>query len=172
MWKRAKTTGSGKAEKVSCPVCGKTFKTGEYYEFHLKTSHPSQFKNNYSFNLGQQEQEMSYRQMDLPRGIGGAMKNVEELRKAGSAEKKVSAQGSQVCLASYCDIFPCKDGKVKTTNKSSRKADRSDPELNVVKTNALRHRNNIRKSKDRKDQRGRWRGLDQVIDRPQLDLLE
>ena len=53
VWKRAKTTGSGKVEKVSCPVCGKTFKTGEYYEFHLKTSHPSQFKSNYNFNLGQ-----------------------------------------------------------------------------------------------------------------------
>ena len=57
-----------------------------------------------------------------------------------------------MCLASYCDIFPCKDGKVKTSNtRSGRKTDRSDPEMNVLKTNTFRYRNNIRKSMDRKD---------------------
>ena len=54
LWKRGKPIG--KTEKVECPLCRKTFKTSEYYEFHLKTSHPSQYRNTAKLKLGQQEQ--------------------------------------------------------------------------------------------------------------------
>ena len=34
LWRKAKQIG--KNDKVECPVCRKTFKTADYYEFHIK----------------------------------------------------------------------------------------------------------------------------------------
>ena len=50
--------------------------------------------------------------------------------------------------------------------------DRSDPELNVLKTNSYRYRNSLGKRLDRKESKGPWRGLEQSMNRPQMDLLE
>ena len=54
MWSRAKK--AGQRDKATCPICGKTFKTGEYYEFHVKTSHPFGISaNNFNYRLGSQD---------------------------------------------------------------------------------------------------------------------
>ena len=52
LWKRAKKIGRNNNDRVECPLCRKSFKTGEYFEFHMRTSHPAQFKNNFNFKLG------------------------------------------------------------------------------------------------------------------------
>ena len=54
LWKRAKKVGQ--RDKAECPICRKTFKTGEYYEFHVKTSHPFGISaNNFEYKLGSQD---------------------------------------------------------------------------------------------------------------------
>ena len=54
LWSRAKKVGQ--RDKAECPICRKTFKTGEYYEFHVKTSHPFGINaNNFNYRLGSQD---------------------------------------------------------------------------------------------------------------------
>ena len=66
LWKRAKKVGQ--RDKAECPICRKTFKTGEYYEFHVKTSHPfSLSANNFDYKLGSQDR-------GLPAVPGGSQK--------------------------------------------------------------------------------------------------
>ena len=155
LWKRAKKIGS--RDKAECPICRKTFKTGEYYEFHVKTAHPfSIAANNFEYKLGSQFYN-------------------EPIVAGGNQKQQISAQSSQVCLADYCDIFPCKETSVKNVsggNTRRRPNDRSEPEVNVLKTNAFKYRSNYGKRVDRKSQKGVWRGLDGVMDRSSMELLE
>mmetsp|Transcript_27229 Transcript_27229/g.36391 ORF Transcript_27229/g.36391 Transcript_27229/m.36391 type:complete len:93 (-) Transcript_27229:804-1082(-) len=50
-WHSAKVSSQA---RVTCPICGKTFKSQDFFALHLKTHHGNAELQNYHFQLGQE----------------------------------------------------------------------------------------------------------------------
>ena len=148
-WHQAKISSNN---RVTCPICGKTFKSIDFFQLHLKTHHSNPDLQGYRYQLGQ-ENKLTREEHD-----------------------GISNQGRQVCLADYCDIVPCHfhslPGVVSPKTKTKITLELANNEKARMRTTTFRHRYNPQRDLSAKLEKNQWRGLDHGMAREKMDLLE